>query len=245
MALTEKNVIVTTKYGHMPAFAACPDAPGQYPGIIIYMDAPGFREELCNIARRVAKQGYYCLLPDLYYRYGVLRFDIPRRNDAMSAVIRPAWHNLTNADVIDDTSGMLAHFDAQASVKPGLVGCVGFCMGGRFAMTAAARFPHRFGASASMYGVWLVTDKPDSPHLLADKIKGELYFGFAEVDTAVPPNVIPELRACLEKAETKHKIEMFAGTTHGFCFPERPDYHPAACDQAWSRMFELWERSFR
>ena len=245
MALIEKDVVVTTKHGRMPAFSACPDAPGQFPGIIVYMDAPGFRDELRTMARRIAKQGYFCLVPDLYYRYGVIRFDTPRRSEAMSAVIKAAWTSLTNADATDDTAGILAFLDAQAQVKAGSVGCVGFCMGGRFAMNVAARFPHRFGAAASLYGVWLVTDKQDSPHLLADQIKGEIYYGFAEVDPSVPPNVIPELRACLDRAGTKHTIEIFPGAKHGFCFPERPDYHPAAAEQAWARLFDLWDRNLK
>ena len=86
--MIEKDVIVTTKYGRMPTFAVCPDAPGQYPGIIFYMDAPGIREELRNMARRIARHGYFCLLPDMYYRLGLLRFDIHRRDDAMSQCIR-------------------------------------------------------------------------------------------------------------------------------------------------------------
>ena len=50
----------------MPTFAACPDGPGSFLGIIFYMDAPGIREELRNMARRIAKHGYFCLLPDMY-----------------------------------------------------------------------------------------------------------------------------------------------------------------------------------
>ena len=123
MGLIEKDVIVTTKHGRMPAFAACPDTEGTVPAIIFYMDAPGFRTELCNMARRIAKHGYYCLLPDMYYRLGTVRFDLPRRNDGMSGVIRAAMNHLTNADVVDDTSAMLAWLDAQAEVSPGKVGC--------------------------------------------------------------------------------------------------------------------------
>ena len=74
--MMEKDVLIPTKYGSMPAFAACPSGPGPYPAVILYMDAPGFREELKNMARRMAKHGYYCLLPDLYYRLGTLRFDL-------------------------------------------------------------------------------------------------------------------------------------------------------------------------
>src|ERR1700678_2365746 len=106
--MIERDVAVITKYGSMPSFAVCPDEPGAFPSVILYMDAPGFREELRNMARRIAKAGYFCLLPDLYYRIGQLRFDIPRRNDAMSVVIRGAMSSLTNAGVTDDTAGMLA-----------------------------------------------------------------------------------------------------------------------------------------
>ncbi len=245
MALIEKDVAITTKYGRMPAFSACPDAPGAFPGIILYMDAPGFREELCNMARRIARHGYFCVLPDMYYRYGTIRFDIPRRNDAMSAVIKAAYVNLTNTDVTDDTAGILAFLDAQDQVKPGAVGCVGYCMSGQFVTTVAARFGHRFAASASLYGVRIVTDAEDSPHLLVDKIKGEMYYGFAEIDPSVPPNVIPDLKAALDKAGVKFEVEVFPETRHGFCFPERPVYAAAASEQVWSRLLDLWNRNLK
>src|ERR1700712_3306913 len=170
--MIENEVQVITKYGRQPSFAVCPSEPGAYPGIILYMDAPGIREELRNMARRIAKHGYFCLLPDLYYRLGTCRFDIPRRNDAMSVVIRGAMNSLTNAAVADDTAGMLAFLDAQDKVRPGPFGCVGYCMSGSFAVTAAARFP-RMKAAASLYGIDMVSAAPDSPHLLLPDIKGE------------------------------------------------------------------------
>ncbi|MDB5925120.1 MAG: dienelactone hydrolase family protein [Betaproteobacteria bacterium] len=245
MALLEKEVVVTTKHGRMPAFAACPDAPGAFPGIILYMDAPGFREELCNMARRIARHGYFCLLPDMYYRYGTIRFDTPRRSDAMSAVIKAAYTSLTNADVSDDTAGLLAFLDAQDKVTPGPVGCVGYCMSGQFVTTVAARFAHRFAAVGSLYGVKIVTDQPDSPHLLIDQIKGELFYGFAETDPSVPENVIPTLTAALKKAGVKHHIKVFERTQHGFCFPERQVYAAAASEQTWTILFDLWDRNLK
>src|SRR6185436_2721871 len=227
--MIERDVLVTTKYGRQPCFAVCPDAPGPFPAIILYMDAPGFREELKDQARRIAKHGYFCLLPDLYYRLGTLRFDIPRRNDAMSVVIRGAMTSLTNAQIVDDTGGMLAFLDAQDKVKPGGVGCVGHCMSGPFALVAAARFP-RMRAAASLYGVSMVTDQPDSPHLLVDQVQGELYVAFAETDPSVPANVVPDLRAALTKHAVKHVIETIPDTHHGYCFAARADYHPAAAE---------------
>lgn len=245
MPLVEKDVQVTTKYGRMPAFTAHPEDSGPYPGIILYMDAPGFREELCHMARRIAKHGYYCILPDMYYRLGTLRFDIPRRNDAMSVVIHGAMNHLANADVSDDTAGLLSFVDGQAEVKEGKVGCVGFCMSGRYVTTVAAKYPDRFGGCASLYGVGIVTEQPDSPHLFVGAIKSEMYFGFAETDPHVPQHVIPALKKSLNKAGVKYKLETFPETEHGFCFPERAVYRPVAAEQAWARMFDMWDRNLK
>jgi len=242
--MIENDIFVTTKYGRQPCFAACPDDAGKFPAIILYMDAPGIREELRDMARRIANHGYFCLLPDLYYRLGTLRFDIPRRNDAMSVVIRGAMESLTNTGVTDDTGGMIAFLDAQEKVKPGPLGCVGHCMSGPFAITVAARIP-RMKAAASLYGVKMVTDQPDSPHLLLDQIKGELFIAFAEVDPAVPANVIPDLKTALAKAGTKHRLETVPGTHHGYCFTARNDYNPAAAEDNWTKLFDLWDRNLK
>ena len=242
--MIERDVEVITKYGRQPAFAACPEAPGPFPAIILYMDAPGIREELRNQARRIAKAGYFCLLPDLYYRLGTIRFDVPRRNDAMSVVIRGAMKSLTNAALADDTAGMLAFLDAQEHVKAGPMGCVGHCMSGPFALVAAARFP-RMKAAASLYGVDMVTDQPDSPHLMVGDVKGELYVAFAETDPAVPANVVPDLAAALKKAGTKHVLETVPDTHHGYCFAARNDYNAVAAEATWDKLFALWQRNLK
>ena len=245
MALIEQDLVITTKHGRMPGFTACPDEPGRFPGIIFYMDAPGYREELCNMARRIAKQGYFCILPDMYYRLGTIRFDLPRRNDGMSAVVMASMNHLTNADVVDDTDGILSFLDAQDKCAPGPVGCVGHCMSGQYITTVAAQFPTRFAAAASMYGVKIVTDQEDSPHLLLDQVQGELYYAFAEVDAHVPDHVIPDLSAALEKAGTAHEVQVFPGTEHGFQFVERAVYAPVAAEEAWDKLFALWERRLK
>lgn len=245
MGLNEQDVVITTKHGRMPAFAACPAEGGPVPAVIFYMDAPGYREELKNMARRIAKQGYFCVLPDMYYRLGTIRFDLPRRNDEMSAVIRASMNHLSNQLVSEDTGCMLAWLDAQAEAKPGPVGCVGHCMSGQYITTVAAHYPHRIAAAGSMYGVGIVTDNEDSPHLLLDKIKGELYYGFAETDHTVPDHVIPTLREALDKAGTAHRLEVHPGTLHGFQFSERQAYAPEASETAWARLFDLWQRRLK
>jgi carboxymethylenebutenolidase len=240
----EQEVTVTTRYGRMPAFAAWP-GEGTYPPVIFYMDAPGIREELRNMARRIAKQGYYCLLPDLYYRYGTIRLDLPRRNDAISAIITACRLGTTNANVADDTSGMIGFLDGQANTRPGPIGCVGYCLSGQFIVTVAAKFPHRIAGAASMYGIEIVTDKEDSPHKNLAQIKNEMYFGFAENDKAVPAETVTKLKAALDAAGNTYQMDVFPGTQHAFGFPERDVYHPIAAEQAWSKVFGMWERTLR
>jgi carboxymethylenebutenolidase len=197
------------------------------------------------MARRIARAGYFCLLPDMYYRLGHLRFDVHRRDDTMMPAIFGAMNSLTNAKVMDDTGGLLGWLDAQDKATPGPVGCVGYCMSGQHITNAAACYPHRIASAASLYGVGIVTDKEDSPHLLLDRIKGELYYAFAETDRSVPPHIPGELKGLLEKHGIKHEVKVFPGTEHGFAFPERAIYNTLAAEETWDKMFAMWDRTLK
>ncbi len=100
-------------------------------------------------------------------------------------------------------------------------------------------------AAASLYGVKIVTDQSDSPHLLVDRIKGELYYAFAEHDQSVPDHVIPDLRAALAQVDVRHTIKIFPGTHHGFAFAERAVYETVAAEQTWADMLAMWDRCLR
>ena len=171
----------------------------------------------------------------MYYRIGTLRFDFVRRAEGMRPTMFAAMNSLTNALVTEDTAAWLGFLDAQDKVRPGGIGCIGYCMSGRYVTTVAARFPNRFAASASLYGVGIVTNAEDSPHLLIDRIKGEMYFGFAETDEHVPANVIPTLKSGLDKAGTRYGLDVFPNSRHGFQFPERDVYETHAAGKAGAR----------
>lgn len=245
--MAEKEFDITTPDGVMPNFAAWPDpggahGDGPYPVIVMYMDAPGIREELRDFARRIAAQGYYAVLPDLYYRLGLLRFNLAERTEKMGEMIFAAWHSLTNDGVARDTGAILSALGEDAAASDGPMGCVGYCMSGAFITTVAGRYPDRFAANVSLYGVWIVTEHDDSPHLLAPQIEGEMYYAFAERDHWVPDNVIPDLTAALDAAGVPHEIETFPDTDHGFAFPQRDIYHEAAAEIVWGKMFDLYAR---
>jgi carboxymethylenebutenolidase len=236
---------ISTAEGMTPTFYAHPDGDGPFPAIILYMDAPGIREELRNFARRIADQGYFCLLPDMYYRLGTTRFNLAKRDDAMSVVIKACMNSITNELVIRDTKDWLTYLNDHPKVSSGPKGCVGYCMSGKFVLSAVGAYPDEFAAGATLYGVGMVTDQPDSPHLLADQIQAALFMSFAEDDPLVPDNVMPDLKTCLDAHKVTYQLEVPSGTKHGFCFPERAAYVKDAAEDVWVKLFELYERRLK
>ena len=170
----EREFNVTTPDGVMPCFATWPEGDGPHPVIVLYMDAPGIREELYNFARRIAAQGYYAVLPDLYYRLGTHRFNLANRTEKMTEMIFAAWHSLSNADVVNDTAALLDALGDDAAASDGPYGLCGLLHERRFRDRRGRLLcPDRFAANVSLYGVWIVTDKPTiHPHLLAPQIEG-------------------------------------------------------------------------
>jgi len=239
--MIEDVVSVPSADGVSETFFVRPDG-GDHPAVILYMDAPGIREELYGFARRIADQGYSVLLPDMYYRLGRLRFDMKTADDAVRQEMFGAMNSLSNALVMKDTAAWLSYLESAPGVRAGPVGCIGYCMSGQYVVSAAGAFPEKMGAIASLYGVGIVTDAPDSPHLLVPKIRGELYLGFAETDQWVPDNVIPDLTQALDGNKISYKLDIWPGTEHGFCFPERALYNENAAEKVWDTVFDLYKR---
>ncbi len=243
--MIESEVDIATKSGSVDTFICHPERNEPHPAIIFYMDAPGIREELRDMARRLATTGYYVLLPNLYYRAGPNTMLDTTALSEGSPERQRMWdlmRGLSNDLVAEDTAALLQFVDSRSEVKRGPLGCVGYCMSGPFVVTAAGRFPERFAATASIYGAGLMTDRTDSPHLLAPRIKGEIYFACAETDKYAPLPLIAELKQVLERAGAHFEIEIFPGTEHGFAFPQRYCYHKAAAETHWERLFDLFRR---
>lgn len=196
------------------------------------------------MARRLATVGYYVVLPNLYYRR-TRDFWLTERTEEKMAVMFRHMNSLTNAMAVADTAAMLRFVDAQREADAGRVGAVGYCMSGPFVMAAAASFPDRIASIASIHGANLVTDRADSAHLMAPRIRCESYFACAEIDKWAPEDVVDKLRAALEAAGTPHRIEWYPEVEHGFVFPQRACYDKAASERHWERLFALFGRSLR
>ncbi|MCP4004720.1 MAG: dienelactone hydrolase family protein [bacterium] len=239
--MLEREVDIKRADGDMNTFITHPEEGGPYPVVLFYMDAPGKREELHDMARRIATTGYYVMLPNLYYRR-TRAFTMPPGSEEE---MFEHMDSLSIQMVNEDTSAMLEHAAGDGHAADGPVGALGYCMSGPFAFAAAAAFPDRIAASASLHGVRLCTEADDSPHRDANKINGELYFGCAETDEWAPKEMIDELDAHLATTGVNYRIEWYPDTTHGFVFPQRGEmiYHKEAAERHWERLFSLFQRN--
>lgn len=248
--MQEVEIGIQTADGTMDTFICHPEEGGPFPAVILYMDAPGIREELRDMARRIGTVGYFVVLPNLYYRSGRegdYGFDLSRirSDDSEREKMFDLMRTLTNAGVVADTRPLLDVVRSENQAAAGPVGCVGYCMSGQFVISVAAAYSDVFAAIASYYGVGIITDAEDSPHLMAGKITGEVYLAFASDDPHVPQSVLDALPKIMRAAGVKHRIEIYPDTEHGFAFPQRPAYNKDAAERHWERMFALFDRRLR
>jgi carboxymethylenebutenolidase len=241
--MIEQHVDIATADGAMNSFVVHPEEGGPHPVVLFYMDAPGKREELHDMARRIAAVGYYVVLPNLYYRRS-RDFYLRERTEPAMAEMFAFMATLDAATTTRDTAGLLAFVDADRAADSRRVGAVGYCMSGPFVVWAAAAFAERIRCIASIHGANMATDKPDSPHRMAPRIGCESYFACAEIDKWAPPADIEKLQAALCEAGTPHRIEWYPGAEHGFVFPLRAGiYNRAAAERHWERLFSLFART--
>jgi carboxymethylenebutenolidase len=241
--MIEHELDIRTADGSMNTFITHPEEGGPFPVVLFYMDAPGKREELHDMARRIATVGYYVVLPNLYYRK-TREFRMTRDEEGYKRMFAMMEHLSTDL-VMRDTQAMLDFVDARKEAKANALGAVGYCMSGPYVFAAAARFPERVKCAASMYGVRLATDHEQSPHLQAHKVRGELYFGCAETDKYAPKEMIDKLEAHLKTIPgLKSRVEWYMGAEHGFAFPQRQGiFHKPSAERHWERLFALFKRN--
>lgn len=245
--MIEQTVEIPTRDGATTTFIVHPEREGPHPVVLFFMDAPAIREELRDMARRIATVGYYVMLPNLYYRRGVMELkDLPPLADEQArARMFELMNSLSIPLVMQDADALLDFADRDPAAGAGPVGAVGYCMSGQYAINFAARWPERVGAAASIYGVRLVTDEADSPHLAAAKALGELYFACAEHDSYAPLEMVEALDQSVKARNLNAEVELYPGVHHGFAFPQRAVYDKPSAERHWERLFALFRRNLR
>src|ERR1700719_4405552 len=241
MPVVETDVEIKTPDGTCDAAFIHPKS-GSHPGVLIWPDAFGLRPSMREMAKRLAAEGYSVLVPNPFYRVGKAPFytdastvnfqtERPKIGPLMASVNASG-----NAE--KDAVAYIAFLDAQKQVnKSKKIGTQGYCMGGALVVRTCATVPDRVGAGASFHGGGLVTDKPDSPHLLAPKIKAHMYFGIASNDDMTQPDAKVKLKEVFPTAE----IEVYSESMHGWCVPDmpagagKPIYNKPDAERAWGK----------
>ena len=244
LEVTAADVEVPTPDGTADCHFVHP-ASGVHPGVLIWPDALGLRPAFEQMGRRLAESGYAVLVVNPYYRTEkapVLPEGASFRDEATRKKIFPLMRSLTPETIVTDARAFVGFLDAQDAVAGDrAMGTMGYCMGGSMTMRTAAAFPDRIGAGASFHGGRLVTDSPDSPHLLVDRIRAHYLFAIAENDDQKDPEAKTVLRDAFAAAGLPAEIEVYAGTLHGWCPPDSAVYHEAQAERAWSRLLALFE----
>lgn len=241
--MIEIEAEISTREGRLPTFIVRPDEGGPHPIVIIYMDALGIREELRDMSRRIASCGYYVMLPNLFYRWGGPSFDPkPLASGVVDPLMIELNELLSMAMTAEDSASLLDHAAADGAARM-LVATIGYCMGGRHALAAAAAYPEKVAAFASLHGGRLVTDRADSPHLKIQSTRAEAYFGWADSDALAPIEHMRAVEAALTARGGRWRVELHRGALHGFTFPERHCYDKAAAERVWSRLFSMLARA--
>jgi carboxymethylenebutenolidase len=251
--VVESNVEIKTPDGTCDAAFIHP-ASGAHPAVIIWPDAFGLRPSMRDMARRlVTEANYSVLVPNPFYRVGKGTFfeDASKVNFAAErAKLTPLMGSIgADGAVEKDAPAFVAWLDAQPQVdKTKKIGNQGYCMGGALVVRTAAAVPNRIGAGASFHGGGLVTANPNSPHLLAPKIKARMYFGVAASDDTPNPDVKVKLREAFEAAKVPVEVELYPQAQHGWCVPDmptqangQPTYNKVDAEKAWGKLVALYK----
>ena len=242
-AVTESELDVTTPDGVSDSYFVHPSS-GSHPGVLIWPDAFGLRPAKRQMAKRLAESGYAVLVVNQYYRSQRAPIVNTTNFAEVSDTLRPLMGTLNAETQVRDARAFIGFLDRQQAVDSNRkMGTMGYCMGGPFTMRTAASLPDRVGAAASFHGGGLVTDQPDSPHLLVPQMQAQYLFAIAANDDESQPEAKDVLRDAFSQAGLQAEIEVYEGALHGWCPPDSQVYDESKAERAWSRLLALFTRA--
>jgi carboxymethylenebutenolidase len=243
-------VDIPTQDGTADAYLVHPGDGVPRPAVLLYMDAFGLRPHLRSMADRLAAAGYTVLAPNVFYRHGrapvveLPEFIDPAARPEIFESIGPIIRELTPDLAMRDAAAYLDWLAASPFTADGPVALTGYCLGARLAVLTAGTYPDRVAAAAGFHGGRLATDTPDSPHLVAEHITAELYFGHADQDPSLPEEQIKRLDEALTAAGVRHRSEVYTGAHHGYTQADTAGYDSAADERQWEALLALLGRTF-
>jgi carboxymethylenebutenolidase len=244
--MNSSTIDVKTPDGVADCYLTQPEGGGRHPGVLFMIDAIGLRPRIEEMADRIASQGYVVLAPNVFYRAGrAPLWETPSLTDEEArgrffATLRPLMAELTPERIAADGG---AYLDELARHCQAPFAITGYCMGGRLAWTIAAHHPDRVAAVAGFHAGGMVTDEQSSPHLLAARVKAEVYWGHADNDQSMTPKQIAALDEAMDRAGVRHTTEVYEGAAHGYTMADMGAYNEAACERHFDALFALLART--
>jgi carboxymethylenebutenolidase len=244
--MNAETIDVVTPDGVADCYLTKPTGDGPYPPVLFVMDGLGLRPRIEHMADRIAAQGYVVLAPNVFYRAGrAPLWETPRLRDpgargTFVQMLGPLMGALTPAAVALDGG---AYLDKLGELANGPVGVVGYCFGGRMGWTIAAAYPDRVAALGGFHTGRMVTEDENSAHLLAPRVRAEVYWGHADQDQGMPPESIATLDRAMNDAGVRHTTEVYEGAEHGYTMSDRSAYNEAAAERHFTALFALLQRA--
>ncbi|MDP8985772.1 MAG: dienelactone hydrolase family protein [Pseudomonadota bacterium] len=240
------DVAIKTPDGTCDAYFVSP-AKGKHPAVLIWPDIFGLRPAFKEMATRLAGAGYAVLVINPFYRIkkAPTAPEHPNFNDqATRDALMPLAGSLNAVTAATDAKAFVTYLDGQPSVDTKKkMATTGYCMGGPFVFRTAAAYPERVGAAATFHGGGLVTDKPDSPHLLIPQMKAQFLVAVAENDDMRQPEAKTVLKESFAKVNLPAEIEVYSGAQHGWCPPDSAVYNHDQAEKAWARQLALFSKA--
>lgn len=249
-AVQGTTVDISTEDGIADAYLAHPGDEQPRPAVLLYQDAFGLRPHLKSMADRLAGAGYAVLVPNVFYRHGrapvveLPEFIDPQARPEIFDKVSPLVMGLTPDQVERDAGAYLRFLADSPLVADGPIAITGYCMGARLALYTAGAHPDRVAAAAGFHGGRLATDDPNSPHLAAERITAELYFGHADQDPSLPEDQIKRFEEALTAAGVRHRCEVYPGAQHGYTQADTASYGAEADERHWAALLGLLDRTF-
>jgi carboxymethylenebutenolidase len=245
---TMSTIQMTTRDGICPAHIYRPFGDGPWPAVLVFMDGVGIRPAMLELGERLSRHGYFVLLPDLFYRAGPYEpmdartvFSDPEQRKIL---FEKFFAHVNQAKIMSDMEAFLEYLATEPDVSPGGIGVIGYCMGGLMSLTAAGTYPDRIVAAASYHGPRLATDAPESPHLLAPKIRAKVYVAGAIEDATFPDDMKARLEDALTQAGVDHRVETYTAR-HGWVLTDTPTYDEAAAERHWVTLLALLDGALK
>ncbi len=230
-------------------FISKPDDSQKHPAVLMYMDAFGPRESLYDLAKTLSENGYFVLVPNLFFRQlkaPFFDFKTPLQGEDLAKtreLVIPLAKNFDAKQGLEDAGHYLNFLKNRSDVSQQPIAITGYCMGGRMALQTAAKYPEDICAIAGFHSAGLATNAENSPHLLLPQVKAEIYYGHADQDASLPPEQIQRFQQALQKTSLRYETEIYTGAPHGFMMRDLPAFNSKAFDRHWQKLLPLLQRT--